>query len=127
MSIFSNIFSKSQIQETLLDQFNKVASPLLAKKYRQLGYAFQLPPTAISSDDQIVDTYREVGTAFHQAATIRKETLSAGVKNRIAWIFMQYREKNGEQTYRRYLDAEIKNYLMNGLRVEYKNELILFN
>jgi hypothetical protein len=83
MGIFSKLFGKSQTEETLLDQFNKVASPLLAKEYRQLGLAFELPPTDKTSDDQIVDTYREVGTAFNQAAMIRNENLSAGIKNRI--------------------------------------------
>lgn len=127
MGIFSNLFGKQKIQETLLDQFNKVAGPLLANEYRQLGAAFELPPTGRTSDDQIVDTYREVGTAFHQAAAIRNESLSAGIKNRIVWLFIQYREVNSEKMYRNQLDDEIKNYLINGLRPEYQNELSLFN
>ena len=127
MNIFLKFFGKHQIQETLLDQFNKTVGPLLASEYRKLGDAFDLAPTAKTSDDQIVDTYREVGTAFHQAAAIRKETLSAGVKNRIGWIFIQYRENNNDQMYRNFLDDEIKNYLMHGLRAEYQIELKLFN
>lgn len=127
MNIFSKLLNKHQTKETLLDEVNKIIGPLLAKQYRQLGRAFELPPTDKTSDHQIEDTYREVSSAFHQAATVRKETLTAGIKNRIVWIFIQYRENNGDQLYRNHIDNEIRNYLMNGLRPEYQNELQLFN
>jgi len=127
MGIFYKIFNKEQAPETLLDQFNKTVGPLLASEYRKLGQAFDLPPTEKTSNHEIVDTYREVGTAFHQASEIRKERLTAGVKNRIVWIFLQYKEENNEAAFREYLDSEVKYYLINGLRPEYQKELQLFN
>jgi hypothetical protein len=127
MGFFFKILNKEKISETLLDQLNVTLAPLLASEYRKLGKAFDLPPTEKTTDHEIVDTYREVGTAFHQASEIRNEHLTAGVKNRIVWIFLQYKEKNNEIKYREYLDNEVKHYLINGLRQEYQNELQLFN
>lgn len=126
MKMFEKIFKTNNEPDNLLDQLNEVLTPLLGSEYRKLGSAFNCPPTEGFSDYLVSETYKEVGTLFHEAAMERGEKLSAGIKNRIVWIFIIKRELEGDLAYRSYLDSEIINYLEKGLREEFQNELILF-
>jgi len=70
----------------------------------------------MTSDDEIIEVYKKVCTAFHLASDARGETLSAGVKNTIAFKFFQVKEMLGNEMVDSHLAFEVEKYIQSGLR-----------
>ena len=113
-------------QNTLLNSFESVAFPLLVKGYRSISEKQSCAPTGRTSDQEIVDTYMKVGSAFREAAEARGEELPAGIINFIVWKFLQVLEMGNADLLDQHLKYEIKKYLSEGLREDYRKDLQLF-
>lgn len=123
MSIFD--FFKSKKPKNLLEEFESTALPLVVHGYREIAKRGNIAPTSKTSDQEIINIYQKVGSAFFEAAKKRNERIPALYLNGIALKFIQIHEMSEEFFYE-HLKYEINNYLANGLRDDYKRELKLF-
>jgi hypothetical protein len=93
--------------------------------YRRLGKEEECAPTPATSDDEILAIYSTVAKAFGEAAKQRRETITVGHINTIAWQFMRVKEQLGDAFLEEHLEYEVEKYLVEGLRREYRDELSL--
>ncbi|MEX3901077.1 hypothetical protein [Paraburkholderia sp. BR10954] len=110
-------------QETLYDRARKAADPLIVASFREYGRQYGLAPTSKTSDQEILDIYQRVLTAFHQVATERGERLNAGIKNHIALYFFQPHESHPPEFFEQHLEYELDKYRKTGLRESYRKEI----
>lgn len=108
-------------QGTIFEEARAASSTLIAASYRELARQLNLAPTSRTSDEEIIETYRRVGTAFQQAAEKRGERLSADILGGIVFAFLQIKESHGDEFEKEHLDYEIQLYGREGLRDDYKN------
>ena len=118
MGLF-DIFKKKEVQ-TGADALNGS----LAKLFREVGEASDVPPTKKLSDEQINKIFKEVTTAFTQAGEQKGEHIPGGYIMTIVMTFFAAYEKYGEDFYYDHLNYEINKYLNEGLRENYKHNLI---
>lgn len=126
MGFLGKLFGGHEKQSNMLEKVQDIGGRLIVDGYRKLGKQAGLAPTAQTSDDEIIEMYKKVGTAFHMAAEARGERLSVGVKNGIVFKFLQLREMLGEEMIDSHLAYEVEKYVQSGLREDYREEIKLF-
>jgi hypothetical protein len=110
---------------TLLDRTQDSAGKIIITGYRHLAAQHGCAPTQATSDQQIVEIYRKVGTAFKNIARERGEELQAGYLNTVILKFLQVKEKMGEVFMDEHLAYELDKYRQEGFRPDYKKVLNL--
>lgn len=118
MGLF-DIFKKKQTR-TILDEFNEQS----IKLFRSLGKANGVAPTNKMSDAQILQISQEVMTAFKNASEKKGEDIPGGYLMTIAMKFFSVYEMGGEEFYYEHLNYEINKYMNEGLREDYKHNLL---
>jgi hypothetical protein len=98
---------------------------LIVESYRKLGSQLELAPTSRTTDDEIIETYKNVGSEFKKIASLRGERLSADILGGIVFKFLQVKEKLGKDFEKEHLDYELQLYHREGLRDEYKKGINL--
>ena len=124
MGLFDRL--KKKKPKTLLDKFRENAEPLIVSRYRNIASANGIAPTSKTTDQKIIEIYKQVGSKFREVAENRNENLSAGYLNTIVLKFYQVYEMKDESFYNEHLKYEIDKYLNEGLREDYKQDLKLF-
>lgn len=104
---------------------SELAGESIVRCYRRLGKEAECAPTPVTSDDEILAIYSTVAKAFGEAAKQRRETITVGRINTIAWQFMRVKEQFGDAFLEEHLEYEVEKYLVEGLRREYRDELSL--
>lgn len=125
MSWMKKLFGSAE-PRTKLDEVQEVGGKLIVAGYRRLADQTGCAPTSKTSDSQIIEMYKKVGTAFREASAQRGERLPAGTLNYIVWKFFQVSEMLGNEMVDEHLAYEIQKYHQEGLRPDYKNDLKLF-
>jgi hypothetical protein len=121
-------FFKQDVKpRTMLDDVQEVSGRLIVKGYRRIAAQNNCAPTAKTTDKKIIEIHALVSKAFNQAAERRGERIPALFDNYIALKFFQVYEMLGEQRLQGHLQYEIEKYLAEGLRLDYKQELQLFD
>ena len=118
MGLF-DVFKKKQ-PRTMLDEFQDTT----VKLFRSIGEANGVPPTKKLSDEMILKISQEVMTAFKEAGEQKGEHIAGGYLMTIAMKFFAVYEEFGENFYYEHLNYEINKYLNEGLREDYKHNLI---
>lgn len=126
MSFLKRLFGEAQKKRTMLDDVQEVGGKLIIKCYRNISAQWGCAPTSKTTDQQIMDIYSQVGTAFHEAEEHRGEHIPALYLNYIVLHFLQLYETLG-QHFREHLEYEVNKYLAEGLREDYKRELRLID
>lgn len=117
---------QTTVPTTLLDRTLDIAGKIVVTGYRNLAAQHGCAPTQATSDQQIMEIYSKVGTAFKDVARERGEELQAGWLNTVALKFLQVKEKMGEVFMDEHLSYELDKYRQEGLRSDYKKDLQLF-
>lgn len=125
MSWIKKLFGSSE-PRTMLDEAQEVGGKLIVAGYRRLAIQHGCAPTSKTSDTQIIEMYKKVGTAFRETSNQRGEQLPAGTLNFIVWKFLQVSEMLGNEMVDEHLAYEIRKYSQEGLRPDYKQDLKLF-
>jgi hypothetical protein len=112
--------------QSMLNVSQDVAGKVIVDGYRRLAAEHGCAPTAKTSDQEIVELYQKVSTAFRKAADQRAERLAAGTVNCIVWKFFKVSELLGNDMVDRHLSYEVQKYLDHGLRPDYQQALKLF-
>lgn len=94
--------------------------------YREIARQAGSAPTSKTSDDEIMNLYQKVLTAFRTVSEERNERIPAGIKNTIAFHFLQVKEMAPAEFFEEHLKYEIEWYRQNGLRESYRKEINLF-
>ena len=111
-------------EPTMLDRIDAVAHMAIVDGYRRISRERGCAPTAKTSDAEIIETYRLVGTGFREVSEQRGEQLRALNLNHIVLSFLQLREMMPEML-ERHLVHELKKYRREGLRSDYLQDLTL--
>lgn len=126
MRLLQRLFGRPEKKRTMLDEVQEIGGKLIVGGYRELAAQNGCAPTSKTSDQQIVEMYKKVGTAFRQVAIQRGELIPAGVLNHIVLKFLQIRETYGDNMVDEHLKYELEKYLNEGLRPDYQREIKLF-
>ena len=121
--VVSSTFRKPR---TLLDRAQAAGGKVIVAAYREIAAKNGIPPTVKISDEEIIEIYSKVGTAFRQAAKQRGEHIPALFLNHIVGGFLQIYEMCGTKFFDEHLRYEVDKYIAEGLRPDYKRELPLF-
>jgi hypothetical protein len=113
---------KPQLPDSLEDKLN--AS--LVKRLRNIGKYNNTAPTEIISDEKIIEIYTLICTSFRKASSEKQERIPANSLNSIAMKFFKVYEDFGEDFMQEHLKYELKKYVTEGLRSEYKEGISLF-
>jgi len=116
---------QSALPNSLLERTLGAAGKLIVTGYRGLSAQHGWAPTTATTDQQIIEIYRKVGTAFKEVARQRGEELKAGWLNTVVLKFFQVNEKMGGDFMEEHLSYELDKYRQEGLRSEYKKDLQL--
>ena len=120
-----NFFKPKTKPRTMLDDVQEIGGRLIVKGYRGIAAQHGCAPTGKTTDAKILEIYTRVTTSFHQAAKQRGEQIPALIDNHIVLKFLQlYEMMPGHLD--QHLQYEVKKYLAEGLRPDYKQELQLF-
>jgi hypothetical protein len=122
----TNLLRTTEGPRTMLDEVEEKGGALLVAGYRHLAAAHSCAPTGKTSDREIIDMYKTVGTAFRAVADQRGERLPAGIINYIVWKFLLVKEMIGAEMVDQHLSYETRKYLAEGLRDDYKKDIKLF-
>lgn len=99
----------------------------IAAGYR--GHAANLgpdcAPSAKTTDARVAAIHADVVGAFQEVAQRRSESLPAAQLEYIVWTFLQIEEDLGPHFLGRHLAYEAKKYLSEGLRDDYKRQLLV--
>ena len=126
MSWIKRLFGSAEQPRMTLDKAQDVGAKLIVSGYRHLATQEGSAPTAKTSDEQIIEMYKKVGTAFRNISNQRGEHLPAGTLNYIVWKFFQVSEMLGDEMLDQHLAYETQKYLQEGLRPDYQKDLKLF-
>ena len=126
MNWVKRLFGLTKQSRTMLDEVQEVGEKLVVAGYRRLAVHTGCAPTAKTSDQQIVETYKLVGNAFRKTANQRGERLPGEILNYIVWKFLLVKERLGDDMVDQHLAYAIKKYHQEGLRPEYQRNLELF-
>lgn len=118
MGLF-DIFKKKE-PRTMLDEVQDTT----VKLFRSIGEANGVAPTKKLSDEKILKISQEVMTAFKEAGEQKGEHIPGGYLMTIAMKFFAVYEMSGEEFYYEHLNYEINKYLNEGLREDYKYNLM---
>jgi hypothetical protein len=114
-------------RRTMLDRVQESSSKVIVGGYRRIGAQLGCAPTARTTDQKIIEIYTKVGAAFHEAAERRGEHIPALYLNSIVLGFIKLDEMVGDQCMQQHLQYEVDNYLAEGLRPDYRQELNLID
>lgn len=126
MSWIKKLFGSTEQPRTMLDKAQDMGGKLIVSGYRRLATQQGSAPTAKTSDQQIIEMYKKVGTAFRDISNQRGENLPTGTLNYIVWKFFQVSEMLGNEMLDQHLAYETQKYLQEGLRPDYQQDLKLF-
>ncbi len=126
MSILGKILEKKESSKSVLEAVQEVGGKLIVDGYRKIAEHQDFAPTNETSDQEILEIYTKVGSAFREASKQRDETITAGKLNMIVFHFLQIKEANGDAFVIEHLEYEIEKYIESGLRESYQKELDLF-
>ena len=115
---FFDIFKKKK-KRSLYDEFQETT----VKMFRSIGKANGIKEIDSLSEETIMHIAQEVMTTFKNAAQEKGETIPGGYLLTIAMKFISLFAITGEQFYQEHLNYEIKKYLNEGLREDYKRNL----
>ncbi|MCB4749127.1 MAG: hypothetical protein LGB67_03530 [Sulfurovum sp.] len=118
MGLF-DLFKKKE-PRTMLNEFQETT----VKLFRSIGEANGVPPTRKLSDKKILEISQEVMTAFKEASEEKGEHIPGGYLMTIAMKFFAIYEQFGENFYYEHLNYEVNKYINEGLREDYKHNLI---
>jgi len=113
-------FFKKKKPRTMLDEVQDAT----VKLFRSIGEANAVAPTKKLSDEKILKISQEVMTAFKEAGEQQGEHIPGGYLMTITMKFFAVYEMSGEKFYYDHLNYEINKYLNEGLREDYKRNLI---
>lgn len=120
------VLSREDSSGTLYDKEKTASREIIIAGYREIARQAECAPSSKTSDDEIIEIYQIVATAFHEVAEIRGERLSAGVKNTIVLKFLQLKESGvSVDFFAEHLKYELDRYRASGLRDDYKREINL--
>lgn len=122
---FMNNPKKESQPKNLYEQVLPLSNQILVNGYRRIARQRNVTPTLKTSDEKIIEIYKQVGTAFNEAAKQRSEHIPAVYLNFIVLKFFQVYEMGGDMLLNEHLQYEVGKYLSEGLRQEYKQELKL--
>jgi hypothetical protein len=111
---------------TIINEAQDAGGKLIVSGYRSLADQQSCAPTEKTSDQQIIEIYRKVCTAFREVSDQRGEHLTAGTLNHIVWKFLNVSEMLGAEMVDEHLAYEIQKYRQEGLRPDYRQDLQLF-
>ena len=123
MGLFDRLNKKKP--KTIFDKFRENVEPLIVSRYRNIASANGIAPTSKTSDQKIIEIYKQVGSKFREVAKNRNENLPAGYLNTIVLKFYQVYEMKGESFYNEHLEYELDKFFREGLRDDYKQDLKL--
>src|SRR5690606_9253034 len=83
------LFGGAPKGRSMLDEVEEKGSKLIVQGYRGIASKHGCAPTSKTSDAQIVEIYKKVGSAFRQTAAERQEHLAADSLNYIVLKFFQ--------------------------------------
>ena len=126
MGFLKKMFGEKEPEKSLLEVTQEVAGKLIVDGYRNIGKNQDIAPSDKTSDEEIIEIYAKVGSAYRKAASERNEEIPAGIINLIVLQFLQVKETMGEAFLDDHLVYEIEKYLEEGLRADYQQELNLF-
>lgn len=118
MGLF-NLFKDTK-EKTLLDEVHEST----VKLFRTIGEANDTSPSKKMSDKLILEIATEVMSAFKNASQVKNERIPGGYLMSIAMKFFVVYEQFGKLFYKKHLEYELQNYLENGLREDYKFNLL---
>lgn len=118
MGLF-DIFKKKE-PRTMYDEFQETT----IKLFRSIGESNGVAPTQKLSDEKIIKISQEVMTAFKEAGEQKGEHIPGGYLMTIAMKFFAVYEMSGEEFYYEHLNYEVNKYINEGLREDYKHNLI---
>lgn len=127
MKWLNKLLGNTASQRTLLDEFEEKGGKVLVAGYRRYSKEHGGVPTEKTSDREIIEIYKKVGTAFRDASAERQEFLPALNLNYIVLTFLQIKETMESGVLDSHLRYEVQKYRMHGLRDDYKRELSLFD
>ena len=126
MNWVKRLFGLTKQSRTKLGEVQEVGEKLVVAGYRHLAAHTGCAPTAKTSDQQIIEMYKLVSTAFQKTANQRSERLPGEILNYIVWKFLLAKERLGDDMVDQHLAYAIKKYHQEGLRPEYQRGLKLF-
>ncbi|MCI0501713.1 MAG: hypothetical protein L0Y61_08205 [Epsilonproteobacteria bacterium] len=94
------------------------------KLFRSIGEANGVAPSKKISDEKILQISKEVMSAFQTAGEQKGEHIPGGYLMTITMKFFAVYEMAGEAFYYEHLNYEVAKYLQEGLRDEYKINLL---
>ena len=124
-SASKNVNKKDGHPKNLYEQVLPLSRQIIVNGYRRIARERNAAPTLRISDETIIEIYKQVGTAFNEAAKQRRERIPAVYLNFIVLKFFQIYEMGGDMLLNEHLQYEVEQYLIFGLRQEYKQELKL--
>jgi hypothetical protein len=117
---FFDIFNKKK-ERTMYDEFQETTVKLFRNA---IGNANGIADINTLSDEKILEIAQEVMTRFKDAAEKKGETILGGYLLTIAAQFIVTYAMAGEKFYYEHLNYEINKYMTEGLREDYKHNLI---
>ena len=120
------LFGGATQPRTMLDEVEEKGSKLIVSSYRSIAKLNNCAPTSKTSDAQIMEVYRRIGTSFRAVASERGEHLPANALHFIVHKFLQVQEGHGQKMFDEHLDYELRKYRSEGLRPDYAKGLDLF-
>lgn len=116
---FFDLFKKKK-ERTLYDEFQDTT----VKIFRSIGKSNGIKEIDNLSDETIMHIAQEVMTTFKNSAQEKNETIPGGYLLTIAMKFIIVFATTGEQFYKDHLAYEINKYIHEGLREDYKQNLL---
>jgi hypothetical protein len=126
MGFLGKNFGKRVPSKSVLEAAQEVGGKLIIDGYRRIAEHQDFAPTKDTSDQEILEIYSRVGSAFREASKQRDEIIPSGNLNMIVFHFLQIKEANGDGFMVEHLEYEIEKYIESGLRESYQNEMDLF-
>jgi len=111
--------------KSLYEKARELSTPLIVEGYRRVAAERSIAPTSRTSDEKIIQIYRQVGSAFNEASMQRGEHIPAVYLNNIILKFLQVYELGEDMFFNEHLKYEVDKYTREGLREDYKREISL--
>lgn len=119
-------FKKKEQPKTIGSRMEVIGKQIIVHGYRNIAKQNAIAPTGKTSNDEILEIYKQVGTAFREASNTRNERIPAGHLNTIVLKFYQVYELASKEFFEEHIQYEVEKYLKEGLRDDYKRDLKLF-
>lgn len=104
------------------DAAQELANGLAVSAYRRIYDTGEIGAPPEMSDALILDSYRQVGSAFRNVGQERGEFIESGVINAIVLKFLELYRTMGADFFDEHLQYEIQKYRTEGLRAGYSQQ-----